>query len=58
MSCAVYRRREHKVNVNMRIGVHSGFILSGIIGLKKWQFDIWSKDVNIANHMEATGEAG
>ena len=42
----------------MRIGIHSGFILSGIIGVRKWQYDIWSKDVYIANKMESTGEAG
>ena len=28
-------RREHDVNVDMRIGVHTGFILSGIIGNKR-----------------------
>jgi len=42
----------------MRIGVHSGNILSGVIGACKWQFDIWSKDVDIANRLEATGVAG
>ena len=51
-------RREHNVNVDMRIGVHTGFILSGIIGNKRWQYDIWSKDVTIANHMESAGVAG
>ena len=51
-------RREHGVNVDMRIGVHTGFILSGIIGNKRWQYDIWSKDVTIANHMESAGVAG
>ena len=51
-------KREHAVDVDMRIGVHTGYILSGIIGMKKWQYDIWSKDVTIANQMEATGKAG
>lgn len=42
----------------MRIGVHSGSILSGVIGASKLQYDIWSKDVDIANHLEQTGLAG
>ncbi|KAJ8736494.1 hypothetical protein PYW08_007150 [Mythimna loreyi] len=51
-------REKRSLNIDMRIGVHSGKILSGLIGIRKWQFDIWSKDVTIANKMESTGKAG
>ncbi|XP_047507467.1 adenylate cyclase type 2 isoform X3 [Pieris napi] len=51
-------REKRSLNIDMRIGVHSGKILCGLIGIRKWQFDIWSKDVTIANKMESTGKAG
>ncbi|GLH05187.1 Ca(2+)/calmodulin-responsive adenylate cyclase, partial [Gryllus bimaculatus] len=44
--------------LDMRIGIHSGSILSGLVGISKWQYDIWSRDVIIANHMEQTGQPG
>lgn len=46
------------LDIALRIGVHSGEVFSGIIGRTKWQYDIWSRDVDIANRLEITGMAG
>lgn len=51
-------REKVHLDIDMRIGIHSGSILSGVIGAHKWQYDIWSKDVAIANKLESTGVPG
>ncbi|XP_022086352.1 adenylate cyclase type 9-like isoform X2 [Acanthaster planci] len=44
--------------VNMRVGVHTGKVLCGIIGNRRYKFDVWSNDVTMANKMEASGIPG
>lgn len=51
-------RESRNVDIGMRIGIHSGYVLSGLIGLRKWQFDIWSHDAMKASRMEHNGQPG
>jgi class 3 adenylate cyclase/FixJ family two-component response regulator len=43
---------------DIRIGLHTGPVIAGIVGIKKFAYDIWGNTVNIASRMESAGESG
>jgi adenylate cyclase len=43
---------------DMRIGIHTGPVVTGIVGVRKFQYDIWGDTVNVAARMEQNSEAG
>jgi class 3 adenylate cyclase len=44
--------------LDVRIGIHTGPVISGVVGKRKFAFDVWGEAVNTASLMEANGESG
>ncbi|XP_065886493.1 adenylate cyclase type 9-like isoform X2 [Dysidea avara] len=51
-------KRERGYDIDMRVGIHTGTVLSGVIGTKRFKYDVWSEDVSLAGQVERCGVPG
>ena len=54
----IEKQKTKETSFTMRVGIHTGPVVAGIVGVKKFQYDIWGDTVNTAARMESSGEIG
>jgi class 3 adenylate cyclase len=52
------RNKQSAFKWRLRVGLHTGPVVAGVVGTKRYAFDIWGDTVNIASRMESSGEIG